>query len=229
MGDEESKNNPPKKKRKANSGKSIIDKTEENEENDANEEEEAMDESNSENEKNKKSKKKTKKKAPGAYTLTKLRKILKAVGLANPRFYKELKDKSNKEQISKIKDRLTENDVDFSNLSDKAIKKLKAEAELKKEMAELGIDSSKKEEDEDPYKDGVTLSTRRPRRNIKKVSYRQKKPKYEEEDSENEDGDKENGKKENEKEEEGEDEEESSDQEVYEPPSEEEEDEDYEM
>merc|ERR1712228_233003 len=135
-----------------------------------------------------------------------------------------------------IKDRLTENNIDFSILSDKAIKKLKAEADLKKEMAELGIDSSKKEEDEDPYKDGVTLSTRRPRRNIKKVSYRQKKPKYEEEDSENEDGDEENGKKENEKdeeeeyqEEEGEDEEESSDQEVYEPPSEEEEDEDYEM
>ena len=124
-----------------------------------------------------------------------------------------------------IKDLLTEKNIDFSNLSEKSIKKLKSEWDLKKEMAELGIDTSKNDEDEDQYEDGVTLSSRRPRRNVNKVSYKPQKPKFEEEDSQNEDA---NDDDENYVEEEEENDE-SSDQDVYEPPSEEDEDDDYEM
>merc|ERR1712228_829991 len=170
---------------------------------------------------------KKKKSEPGTYTLTKLRKILKLVGAANPKLYTDLKKKSIKKQIVTIKEILTEKNVDFSNLSEKHIKKLRAEWELKKEMADLGIDTSKNDDDdndEHQYKDGVTLSSRRPRRNANKapISYRPQKPKYEEDDSQNEDEDAndDNAKEENQ---------ETSDEDVYEPPSEDDEDSDYDM
>merc|ERR1712048_461916 len=114
---------------------------------------------------------KKKKTVPGQYRVTKLRKILKAVGLANPKLYKGLKELSNKKQILKLEEILSEHNIDFSNLSEKAIKKLKAEHDLKKEMADLGIDTSVQIEDGEP------LSSRRPRRNQKVVSYRPQKPK----------------------------------------------------
>merc|ERR1712228_760302 len=181
--EEESMDNPPKKKRKVNSGKSIVD----NDENNENDENEADGDnlSAAETKKVSKSKRGKKKKSePGTYTLTKLRKILKLVGAANPKLYTDLKKKSIKKQIVTIKEILTEKNVDFSNLSEKHIKKLRAEWELKKEMADLGIDTSKNDDDEHQYKDGVTLSSRRPRRNANKapISYRPQKPKYEEDD-----------------------------------------------
>merc|ERR1712176_1007746 len=88
---------------------------------------------------------------------------------------------------------LTEKEVDFSNLSEKAIKKLKSEWNLKREMEELGIDTSKKNEDdqnaEDEYENGVTLSSRRPRRKRNKVvSYKPPKMKFEESEEEEEGG-----------------------------------------
>merc|ERR1711948_105113 len=137
------------------------------------------------NKKGSKKESKKKKSSPGEYTLSKLKKILRAVGAANPRVYKSLKDKSNKQQIAMIKKILTEKEVDFSNLSEKAIKKLKSEWNLKREMEELGIDTSKKNEDgqeaEDEYENGVTLSSRRPRRKRNKVvSYKPPKMKFEE-------------------------------------------------
>jgi len=119
-----------------------------------------------------------------------------------------------------IKEILTEKNVDFSNLSEKHIKKLKGEWELKKEMAELGIDTSKNEENDE--EDGVPLSTRRKRRNANKapISYRPQKPKYEESDSQNEEDENDDNVKEEEQNEELSDEEDA-----YEPPSEDEEDE----
>merc|ERR1712228_838810 len=217
--EEESMDNPPKKKRKVNSRKSIVD----NDENNENEENEADGDnlSAAETKKVSKSKRGKKKKSePGTYTLTKLRKILKLVGAANPKLYTDLKKKSIKKQIVTIKEILTEKNVDFSNLSEKHIKKLRAEWELKKEMADLGIDTSKNDDDdndEHQYKDGVTLSSRRPRRNANKapISYRPQKPKYEEDDSEDEDANDDNAKEENQ---------ETSDEDVYEPPSEDDED-----
>merc|ERR1712129_480110 len=147
-------------------------------------ESESSSDSNKKDQNNKRSKKK--KSEPGQYTLTKLRKMLRAVGAANPKLYKELKGHSNKQQIAKIKEILTEKEVDFSNLSDKAIKKLQSEWNLKREMAELGIETSKPNSDND---NGATLSTRRPRRTRNaNVSYLPPpKMKFEESDSEEED------------------------------------------
>merc|ERR1712130_554792 len=163
-GDNETEDKPPKKKRKTNSGKSIVDKGED-------EGDSAQSESNN-NKKDQKKGSKKKKSEPGMYTLSKLKKILRAIGAANPKVYKNLKGKSNKKQILMIKEILTEKEVDFSNLSEKAIKKLKAEWNLKREMAELGIDTSKQNED-GQEEDDKSLSSRRPRRNRNKVvSYR---------------------------------------------------------
>merc|ERR1712039_1014324 len=190
------------------------------------------------NKKGSKKESKKKKSAPGEYTLSKLKKILRAVGAANPRVYKSLKDKSNKQQIAMIKEILTEKEVDFSNLSEKAIKKLKSEWNLKREMEELGIDTSKKNEDgqeaEDEYENGVTLSSRRSRRKRNKVvSYKPPKMKFEESEEDGNDDDADDNdkaEKDEQKDEEVEEEEEDeSEGDVYEPPSESDEDEDYEM
>merc|ERR1712129_660431 len=134
--------------------------------------------------------------------------------------------------IAKIKEILTEKEVDFSNLSDKAIKKLQSEWDLKREMAELGIDTSKPNSDTD---NGATLSTRRPRRTRNaNVSYLSPpKMKFEESDSEEDDNENADGdeKKEAAKQDEEVEEESASsdeDEEVYEP-SDESEEEEYEM
>merc|ERR1712228_777147 len=148
--DKKKRKKDKKKKRKVNSRKSIVD----NDENNENEENEADGDnlSAAETKKVSKSKRGKKKKSePGTYTLTKLRKILKLVGAANPKLYTDLKKKSIKKQIVTIKEILTEKNVDFSNLSEKHIQKLRAEWELKKEMADLGIDTSKNDDDEHQY------------------------------------------------------------------------------
>ena len=127
----------PKKKRKTNDGK------------------EAVTES-----KRKKKTKSTKK--PYEYSLTKLRKLLRATHLATPKIYSQLKGKSNKKQVDILKSILTENDVPINNLSDQQIKKIQQEYDLKREMKELGLDINDQQND---------FSTKRPKRIRKKIKY----------------------------------------------------------
>ena len=91
--------------------------------------------------------------------------------------YGELKAKSsNKYRVQFLKDLLSEHNVPTSNLSEPAIKKLKEEYALKREMADLGIGCGAENGQDLEVEDGVPLSTRRPRRNRNKVDYRQPAP-----------------------------------------------------
>merc|ERR1712154_176413 len=129
-------------------------------------------------------KNKKKNKKPYEYTLFRLRKLLKITHFANPKIYAQIKGESNKKQVDFLKKLLSEKGVPFDNLSEKRFKEIKNEYDLKREMAELGINGDHNNDD-----DGIALSARRPRRNTKKVSYKLPEiPKYDEEDSQNEEG-----------------------------------------
>lgn len=85
-------------------------------------------------------KRKKKTKLPYENSLQKLKKMARAVGLANPKMYGKLKAMpSNKKQVDFLKELLAEHNVPTTNLSEAAIKKMQAEYALKREMAELGI------------------------------------------------------------------------------------------
>jgi len=118
--------------------------------------------------------------------LTQLKKLSRAVGLANPKMYGKLKEmKSNKKRVEFLKELLKENNVSTVTLSEAAIRKLKEEHALKREMAELGIVTATDQELE--AEDGVPLSTRRQRRKRDKVNYRMPAmPKLEDEDEDEE-------------------------------------------
>merc|ERR1712130_276464 len=173
---------------------------------------EEQNENEDKTEKKEKKSRKKKKTVPFEYTLTKLRKILRVCGLANPKLYKELKGKSNKNQVDAIKKLLEENEIPFDNLSDQRIKKLKQEYALKKEMEDLGININTNHDAENEEMEDVTLSSRRSRRNVSKVSYIEKEPEYDENDSQDEA--------------EEEEMEETEESEIYQPDEEDEEDED---
>eukprot|EP01083_Nonionella_stella_P027008 74282_1 len=91
--------------------------------------------------------------------------------LGNPKLYKELQDKSMRKQVDVITKILNDNGVQTKSLNEETITKLKQEFALKHEMKELGIDVN----------DPVSTSPRKPRRNIKGVSYAYKNDEQEEE------------------------------------------------
>jgi len=166
-------------------------------------------------------------KAPYERSLTKLKKLARAVGLANPRMYSKMKEmESNKKRVDFLKELLSENNVAFDNLSDRAIEKMREEFALKREMAELGIGTATEKELE--CEDGVPLSTRRPRRKRKEVNYRTPAlPKYRDDDEEEEEGGKGGGGGKNEEEFVEEEEEEEDDESDAYQPSDVDEDDDY--
>merc|ERR1711973_427424 len=159
---------------------------------DGNEEEEEEEEEEQEVERQ--TAKKKKGKEPYESTLTKLKKLARAAGLANPKMYGQLKGlSSNKKRVDFLKQLLTENDVPIT-MNEKQIKKIQEEYALKREMADLGIGIGGNSSGL-AVEDGVPLSTRRPKRKRNKVDY--KTPKYKigsDDEEENDDDENENGK-----------------------------------
>merc|ERR1712126_708975 len=132
-----------------------------------------------------KKKKSQKSKEPYEQTLTKLKRLSRGVGLVNPRLYKALKEMaSNKERVDYLKKLLSDNSISYNNLSEKEIKRLKTEFQLKREMEDLGIQIGTDKSLE--CEDGVPLSTRRPKRKRKVVNYRAPALKLDTEDEEGE-------------------------------------------
>jgi len=174
----------PTKKRKTNDGGAVVDG-----DGDANDDDDEDDGDGSGSKKKSKKKEATKRKKkaklPYENSLQKLKKLARAVGLANPKMYGKLKAMpSNKKQVDFLKELLTEKEVPITNLSEAAIKKIQADYALKREMAELGIGAGGGDALE--TEDGVPLSCRRPKRTRSKVNY--KPPKYEKESGGNNDG-----------------------------------------
>merc|ERR1712109_293230 len=77
---------------------------------------------------------------------------------------------SNKDRVDYLKKLLSDNSISYNNLSEKEIKRLKTEHQLKKEIEDLGIQIGTDKSLE--CKDGVPLSVRRPKRGCKVVNYR---------------------------------------------------------
>eukprot|EP01084_Bolivina_argentea_P249335 417336_1 len=143
---------PPKKKRKTNSSKSV--------------------DADADNNSKKKATRNRKKSGKKRYAvkLTKLRRLLKVTGLANPKLYKELKGKKNKKQVDDITKILKDNGVETSALSDRAIKKIAEEFALKREMEDLGINLNEPMEEDE----GTSMRSRRNRTNVSYVTTTEK-------------------------------------------------------
>lgn len=172
-------------------------------------EEESEDDQEEEEEEERQTAKKKKGREPHEATLTKLKRLARAAGLANPKMYGELKSvESNKKRVEFLKKLLTDNDVPIT-MNEKQIKKIQEDYALKREMADLGIGIGTGNPSE--FEDGVPLSCRRPKRTRKAVNY--KTPKYNADGSEEEEGD------ENDEEDDGEEykEDESEESDVYQP------------
>merc|ERR1712212_687076 len=139
---------PSKKKRKTNSGESVdvaADADADGE--DADDEEESDDDmqrkkrGKHKNKKDKRKKdKKVKKKSKKWSKLDKLRQLLRATRLANPKVYSQLKGLNNDAQRTKFAlTLLADKNVPTNDLSIRAIEKIKEEWALKREMEELGL------------------------------------------------------------------------------------------
>merc|ERR1719334_580297 len=107
---------------------------------------------------------------------------------------------SNKERVDYLKKLLSDNSISYNNLSEKEIKRLKTEFQLKREMEDLGIQIGTDKNLE--CEDGVPLSTRRPKRKRKVVNYRAPALKLDTEDEEGEENEDGKGDKDHEEEEE---------------------------
>jgi len=126
-----------------------------------------------EKKKSKKGKKDKKKKAKKSKhtKLDKLKQLLRATRQATPKVYSQLKQEKNDSARVKIcLALLAEKNVPINDLSKGAIKKLQEEWALKREMEELGLGNGG-DEQLLQCEDGVPLSTRRPKRKRKEVSY----------------------------------------------------------
>merc|ERR1712154_559377 len=152
-----------------------------------------------------KSKKKKKAKKPKYTKLDKLKQLLRATRQATPKVYSQLKQEKNDSARVKIcLALLAEKDVPTNDLSKAAIQKLTDEWALKREMEELGLGNGG-DEQLLQCEDGVPLSTRRPKRKRKEVSYLAPKLKLDSDsNSDNEDDEEEEPESEEEEEEESE-------------------------
>merc|ERR1712025_554541 len=165
-------NEPSKKKRKMNSGEAVDADADGADADDEDEEEDAdVDVGKKKAKKAKGKKERRKKKAPKYTKLDKLKQLLRATRQATPRVYAQLKElKNDSARVKMCLALLAEKDVPTNDMSARAIKKLQDDWALKREMAELGLGNAGDEQSLE-CEDGVPLSTRRPRRKRKEVSY----------------------------------------------------------